>query len=128
MPAALGIHFTSIGLNIQSTLRLRNDVLAAFLRDPLAGIASIRNTFLNDQSLDEQLAAQGAQVRVVDLVSTDRLNVAYGDSHIPQWCDAVFVDLDALDRNSVDVNQLAPSGNAGKLLVVCAGRNPSNRR
>ncbi len=78
---------------------------------PLAGVAASGNTFINGQSLYGQPAAQGASVRVVDLASTDRLNVAYGESITFRSGARQFSwTFDGLDRRSVDVNQIAAAG------------------
>ncbi|MEW5834469.1 MAG: CzcE family metal-binding protein [Pseudomonadota bacterium] len=114
---------------MQSTHRLRTAALVALGVLPLAGFAANGNTFMNGQSIYGQPAAQGAPVRVVDLASTDRLNVAYGESVTFRSGTKQFSwTVDGLDRRSVDVNQIAPAGFAGKPVVVYVGRNPSNRR
>lgn len=68
-------------------------------------------------------------MRVVDLASTDRLNVAYGERvTFLNGAQQFSWTFDGFDRRAVDVSQLAPAGFAGKPLVVYVGRNPSNRR
>ena len=116
-------------LNMQSTRRLRTAAFAALSVLPVAGFAASGNTFMNGQSIYGQPAAQGAPVRVVDLASTDRLNVAYGESVTFRSGAKQFSwTFDGLDRRAVDVNQIAPAGFVGKPVVVYVGRNPSNRR
>ena len=114
---------------MQSTRRLRTAALVALSGIPLAGFAASGNVFMNGQSIYGQPAAQGAPVRVVDMASTDRLNVAYGESvTFRSGAQQFSWTFDGLDRRSVDVGQLAPAGFAGKPFVVYVGRNPSNRR
>jgi len=113
---------------MQSTRRLRAAALAALSVLPFAGFAASGNTFMNGQSIYGQPAAQGAPVRVVDLASTDRLNVVYGESVTFSGAQQFSWTFDGLDRRAVDVNQIAPAGFAGKPVVVYVGRNPSNRR
>jgi len=113
---------------MQSTRQLLIAAVSALSVLPLAGFAASGNTFINGQSVYGQPAAQGAPVRVVDLASTDRLNVAYGESiTFRSGAQQFSWTFDGLDRGSVDVNQIAPAGFAGKPFVVYAGRNPSNR-
>ena len=114
---------------MQSTRRLRTAALVALSAIPLAGFAASGNVFMNGQSIYGQPAAQGAPVRLVDMASTDRLNVAYGESVTFRSGTQQFSwTFDGLDRRSVHVGQLAPAGFAGKSFVVYVGRNPSNRR
>lgn len=127
--SAGGTHPTSKGLNMPSTHRLRAAALAALSVLPLAGFAASGNTFMNGQSVHGQPAAQGAPVRLVDLASTDRLKVAYGESvTFRSGAQRFSWTFDGLDRRSVDVSQIAPAGFAGKPFVVYVGRDPSNRR
>lgn len=114
---------------MQSTRRLRTAALVALSAFPFTSFAASGNMFMNGQSIYGQPAAQGTPVRVVDLGSTDRLNVAYGESVAFRSGEKQFSwTFDGLDRRSVDVSQIAPAGFAGKSLVVYVGRNPSNRR
>lgn len=114
---------------MRSIRRLRTVALAALSVLPLAGFAASSNTFMNGQSIHGQPAAQGAPVRVVDLTSTERLNVAYGESvTFRSGAQQFSWTFDGLDRRAVDVNQIAPAGFAGRALVVHVGRNPSNLR
>ena len=114
---------------MKSTPRLRTTALVVLGVLPFTSFAAGADTFMNGQSIYGQPAAQGAPVRVVDLASTDRLNVAYGESVTFRSGARQFSwTFDGLDRRSVDVNQIAPAGFAGKPVVVYVGRNPSNRR
>ena len=112
-----------------STHRLRTAAFVALSAIPFAAFAASGDVFKNGQSIYGQPAAQGAPARVVDMASTDRLNVAYGESVTFRSGTKQFSwTFDGLDRRSVDVNQIAPAGFAGKPVVVYVGRNPSNRR
>lgn len=91
---ASGTHPPSKGLQMQSTRRLRNAALVALSAIPFAGFAASGNVFMNGQSIYGQPAAQGAPVRVVDLASTDRLNVSlWRERDSPQRHATVLVDL-----------------------------------
>lgn len=114
---------------MQSTRKFATATLVALSALPFATFAAGGDRFLNGQSIYGQPAAQGAPVRVVDLGSTDRLNVAYGESvAFRNGAKQFSWTFDGLDRRSVDVSQIAPADFAGKPLVVYVGRNPSNRR
>ena len=114
---------------MHSTHKLRVAALVALSVLPFTSFAASGDRFMNGQSIYGQPAAQGAPVRLVDLGSTDRLNVAYGESVAFRNGDKQFSwTFDGLDRRSVDVSQIAPAGFANKPLVVYVGRSPSNRR
>lgn len=114
---------------MQSTRKLRAAALVALSVLPFTSFAASGDRFMNGQSIYGQPAAQGAPVRVVDLGAADRLNVAYGESVAFRNGDKQFAwTFDGLDRRSVDLNQIAPSGFASKPFVVYVGRSPSNRR
>jgi len=114
---------------MQSTRRLRTAAPVALSAFPFTSFAANGKMFMNGQSIYGQPAAQGTPVRVVDLGSTDRLNVAYGESVAFRCGEKQFSwTFDGLDRRSVDLSQIAPAGFAGKSLVVYVSRNPSNRR
>lgn len=114
---------------MHSIRQLRTAVLAGSSVLPLAGLAASGNMFMNGQSIYGQPAAQGAPVRVVDLASTERLNVTYGESvTFRSGAQQFSWTFDGLDRRAVEVSQIAPAGFAGKPLVVYVGRDPLNRR
>lgn len=114
---------------MQSTRKLRAAALVALSVLSFSSFAASGDRFMNGQSIYGQPAAQGSPVRLVDLGSTDRLNVAYGESVAFRSGEKQFSwTFDGLDRRSVDVSQIAPAGFASKPFVVYVGRNPSNRR
>jgi len=113
---------------MQSTRRLRTAALVALSVVPLLSFAASGPVFMNGQSIYGQPATQGAPVRVVDLATTNQLNVKHGESVVFRLGAQQFSwTFNGLGERSVDVSQIAPAGFANKPFTVRIGRDPSNR-
>ncbi|MEN9544926.1 MAG: hypothetical protein RLZZ598_1759 [Pseudomonadota bacterium] len=113
---------------MQAIRRLRTVTIVALSVIPLVSFAAGGPVFMNGQSIYGQPATPGAPVRVVDLATTDRLNVGYGESVVFRSGTQQFSWIfNGLDSRSFDVSQIAPAGFASKPFAVQVGRSPSNR-
>lgn len=120
---------SSKGLNMPSTFRLHATAFVALSLVSFASFAASGPVFMTGKSIYGQPAAQGAPARVVDLASTDRLNVGYGESVVFRSGAQQFSwTFDGLDRRSVDLSQIAPAGFTNKPFAVNIGRSWVNRR
>lgn len=87
------------------------------------------DTFMNGQSYYGEPTTQVAAARVVDIASSGRITVAYGETVTFRSESTQFSWIfNGLDRRSVDVAKIAPAGFAVKPFVAYVGRNPANRR
>lgn len=108
---------------------LRTAALVVATAAPAAGFAA-SDTFLNGQSIYGQPAAAPSSARVVDIAKTPSTNVAYGETVVFRGdAGQQFAwTFNGLDRRSVELAKIAPTGFGGKSAFVFIGRNPSNRR
>jgi len=107
----------------------KNFLIAALLATgmtALSGIAAAQSdTFMNGQSYYGQPASTGAPARVVDLATTNYVNVSYGETvKFVSGTKTFAWTFNGLSPRAVALNKIAPADFGTKPLTVYVPRNP----
>ena len=111
----------------------KNFLIAALLATgmtALSGIAAAKSdTFMSGQSYYGQPAAAGTPARVVDLATSDYLNVKYGETvNFVSGTKTFAWTFNGLSPRAVSLNKIAPPDFGAKPMTVYVAKDPLNRR
>lgn len=111
----------------------KNFLIAALLATgmtALSGIAVAKSdTFMNGQSYYGQPATADTPARVVDLATTDSVNVRYGETvNFTSGGKTFAWTFNGLSPRAVSLTKIAPADFGTKPLTVYVARDPLNRR
>lgn len=92
----------------------------------LSGIAAAQSdTFMNGQSYYGQPATAGAPARVVDLATTNYVNVRYGETvNFMSGTKTFAWTFDGLTPRNVSLAKIAPPDFSTKPMTIYVERNP----
>lgn len=113
---------------------IRRSILAVALlatsMATLSGIAAAKsNEFMSGQSYYGQPATAGTSARVVDLATTDSVNVRYGETvNFVSGAKTFAWTFNGLSPRAVNLTKIAPPDFGTKPLTVYVARDPLNRR
>lgn len=112
---------------------IRKNVLIAALLSAgmaaLSGVAAAKSDhFMNGQSYYGQPATAGTPARMVDLATTDSVNVRYGETvNFVSGAKAFAWTFNGLSPRAVNLNKIAPPDFGTKPLTIYVARDPLNR-
>lgn len=110
----------------------KNFLIAALLATSmiaLSGIAAAKpDTFMNGESYYGQPASAGAPARVVDLATTDSVNVRYGETvNFVSGGKTFTWTFNGLSQRAVSLAKIAPPDFSTKPLIIYVSKDSFNR-